>query len=105
MTTDSNPHPSPTVEISVSEVLGQQPPSLGLAPTLARAVTAPLASGTDVVLSFAGVRGVASSFCNSLFRSVSQQAGSAALDRLRFKYDSATQELVVSRSFAAIRAE
>lgn len=63
-------------------------------------------SDQQVAVTFAGVRGAASSFFNILLYRVAQHCGVGVLDqRLRFEFSSNAQRTVFNRSFDAVRRE
>jgi hypothetical protein len=67
-------------------------------------LTAP--AGAQVAVTFAGVRGAASSFFNILLYRVAQHCGVGVLDsRLHFEFSSNAQRTVFTRSFEAVKRE
>lgn len=70
---------------------------------LAGMVINALNSSPKVIVSLSGIRGLSSSFFNTLLSDVASVHGVSSLyDRLDFAFDSNAQKMIFDRSFAAV---
>lgn len=78
---------------------------VGSGEAVAAVVAQKLAAGEDVLVTFAGLRGLPSSYYNSILRVICDQQGLAAIGtRVRFHFETPAQEFVFKQSLAAFSA-
>lgn len=71
--------------------------------SLAVALVQKLGTGVDITVSFAGMKGLSSSYFNPILKAVKDTAGLSVVgQRLLFEFDSKAQELVFHRSLDAV---
>lgn len=70
---------------------------------LAHQIAQVLRAGSDITVSFAGMRGLSSSYFNPILNAVKDSAGLSVIgQRLAFQFDSKAQEIVFQRSLDAV---
>lgn len=90
--------------IAAADYIDPLESAVSAAMRLAEVVLTHIRSGTPVLISLVGLRGLSSSFFNVLFRRIASEFGEDALEHfVRIGYETETQRLIAERSLCAVR--